>query len=177
MQPAAGPWRVVRAAFVAVVCVACSVVAHVAAGGEVPGAGTVAGVCGGVGVLAYALSGRRWTFGRLLLVLGIGQIVLHPLFDLVNPPGAAAESAGMVVAHLAAAVGLAAVMAHGDLVLWRLAAVVHALLRPLAGFAGTVVVPVAPAGSSCAVGGLDLPVPTGVELAPTGERAPPACSC
>lgn len=144
-----------------------------------PGAVTVVGVSVGVGGVAYGLSGARWTFGRLLLVLGLGQVVLHPLFDLVNPAGSAAESAVMVVAHLVVAVGLAGVMAHGDLVLWRLADVVRALLRPLADLArGVTVLPVAASGGpSSAAGRLDLPVPTGVTLAPTAERAPPAGSC
>lgn len=187
MQLAAGPWRGVRAAVVAVVCVSCSVVGHVAAGGDLPGAATLGSVWLAVAAVAYRLSAARWTFGRLLLVLGGGQVLLHPTFAVAAPashaapaPSAVAHVGGhaswvMVGGHLAAAVVLAVLLAYGDRVLWRLADVVQALLRPLArGVHGVDVVPTATSGGRVLTGHCrHLPVPLDVVVVPAAERAPP----
>lgn len=179
MQLAAGPWRGVRAAVVAVVCVSCSVLGHVAAGGGLPGAATLAGVWLAVAAVAFRLSAARWTFGRLLLVLGGGQMLLHPTFAVAGSVRVAHLGGPapwlMAGAHLAAAVVLAVVLAYGDRALWRLAHLVQALLRPLAGgVRGVGVVPTATSAGRVLVGhSHHLPVPLDAVAAPAAERAPP----
>ncbi|MQA76779.1 MAG: hypothetical protein GEU88_21225, partial [Solirubrobacterales bacterium] len=131
MHPAAGPGRALRAVVVAAVCVGCSLSAHVMAGGAAASHPMLFGTWLAVAAVAFALSGRPWTFGRLLAVLGGGQLVLHPLFDATGAPSASGSPA-MPLAHLAASLLLAVLLAHGDRALWRLCALILALLRPLA---------------------------------------------
>src|SRR5690606_14535904 len=100
----------------------------------------------------------------------------HPAFDAAAG-GRPTETSVMALAHLAVAVALAAGMARGDLVLWRIAAVVEVLLRPLAGIVHMVPATPRPAVASVPAGRLDLPLPTGVDLTPSAERAPPPRSC
>lgn len=175
MQPASAPCRLVRAFVVAAVCVGCMLSAHVLAGGMVVPARSLLLVYGAVGAVTYGLSGRRWTFGRLLVALGAAQVVLHPTFDLLAggaPMGSTDDT--MLAAHGVAALVLAAVMARGDAVLWRTAQVVAALLRPLMArlripgpVAADAILPACPTPVP------DLRVPAGLVVAPSAERAPP----
>lgn len=164
-----------RALVVAAACVGVTLSAHVFAGGMVLPPRSLLLVYAAVGAVTYAVSGRRWTFGRLLLALGAAQVVLHPAFDVLGggtPMGS--TSATMVAAHLLAAVLLAMVMARGEAVLWRTAELVAELLRPLAAVfsirgpvpAGTVL-PALPAPAP------ELRVPASLVVAPSTERAPP----
>lgn len=128
-----------RALLVAVACLAVSLFGHAVAGGMVPSPGLLGSAWAVLAIVAYLLSGRRWTFGRLLLVLGGTQSVLHPLFEYgALHDGMATESTSaalvMILAHLLAAVAVAAVFARGDTALWRLHAAVSTLLIPLATF-------------------------------------------
>lgn len=121
---------------------------------------------------AFAFAGRRWTFGRLLVVQGCGQLVLHPLFD-ASASSPAAESTLMTVAHLVATLVLAGVLAWGDRVLWRLAAAVAALAKPLRAHHALVVLPVRAASRLPVTAFTRLPAPLGVTRSPAAERAPP----
>lgn len=175
MQPASAPCRLVRAFVVAAVCVGSTLSAHVLAGGMVVPGCSLLLVYGAVGAVTYTLSGRRWTFGRLLVALGAAQVVLHPAFDLLAGGAAMGRmDTRMLVAHGVAAVGLAAVMARGDTVLWRTAQVVSALLRPLVALLH-ILVPVRTDAvvPACPAPVPDLRIPAGLVVAPGTERAPP----
>lgn len=173
MHPVAHPLRGLRAAAIAAVCVTSSLALHVAVGGAVPPVAGCLGTWAVVALLTFALSGRRWTFGRLLVVLGAGQLALHPLFEATSVGGSDAGYApsAMAVAHLVSTLVLAASLAHGERALWRLAEAIETLLRPL-----LVLVDVADLGPECW-----RPVPVVVETAasagraevPRAERAPP----
>jgi hypothetical protein len=118
--------RALRAGVVAAACTAVSVGGHQWGGGRRPGLATVAVVAGAAAVVALAGSRRRWTFGRLLAVLGIAQAGCHVLFaqadrGLVSPPGSGAASMLMLAGHALAVVSLAAFLGYGETVLWRLA--------------------------------------------------------
>jgi hypothetical protein len=89
----AGPWRHVRSLTVGAVCVALSVAGHLAGGGSPPDMAqapvAVLGLVVVTALLCLTLgwaSGRRWTFGRAALALGLGQAVLHTAFALVLVP-------------------------------------------------------------------------------------------
>lgn len=175
MPPATGPLRIVRALVVAATCVGITLSAHVFGGGMPVPARTLLPIWVAVAVLAYAASGRRWTVGRLVLVLGLAQLVLHPVFGLAGGMRPMASTdASMLAAHGAAALVLATVMARGDTVLWRTAEVVAVLLRPLAAvfrllgpIPADAVPPASPAPAP------DQRVPASLVVAPSAERAPP----
>lgn len=175
MQPASGPSRLVRALVVAAACVGITLSAHVFAGGMVVPARSLLLVYGAVCLVTYALSGRRWTLGRLLVAFGAAQVVLHPAFDLLTGgmPMASTDAA-MLAAHGVAALVLAVVLARGDVVLWRTADAVAALLRPLAALL-RVLVPVRSDVllTACPAPAPDLRIPAGLVVAPGAERAPP----
>jgi hypothetical protein len=175
MPPATGPLRIVRALVVAAACVGTTLSAHLFGGGMAPPARVLLLIWAAVALLAYAASGRRWTVGRLVLVFGLAQLVLHPVFDLAGGmrPMASTDTA-MLAAHGVAALVLAVVMARGDTVLWRTAEVIAALLRPLAAVftylspvAADAVPPAIPTPAP------DQRVPAGLVVAPSTERAPP----
>jgi len=115
----AGQLRLLRAVMVSATCVALSLTAHVVdTGFAVP----AAPVAAGLGLLVttmllilvlMALSGRRWTLGRSLVALGLGQIVLHTIFSVLfashhhrSPSGLTGE-ASMALGHAAAALLIA----------------------------------------------------------------------
>lgn len=131
MTPAALPFRVLRAAAFAVVCLGLGLGAHVLAQGmpdaESIGLGLAAGFAA-----AVPLSGRERTLGTILPLLAGVQVVLHLLFAMApdalvggHPAwhehgGGLTPSVGMLVAHAWAA-GLTAIwLARGEAALWRL---------------------------------------------------------
>jgi len=88
--------------------VALSVAGHLAGGGNPPDLAhapvAVLGLVVVTALLCLALgwaSGRRWTFGRAALALGLGQAVLHTAFALVLvPAGHPGGPASGAVPHL-----------------------------------------------------------------------------
>jgi hypothetical protein len=176
VPPATGPLRIVRALVVATACVGVTLSAHLLGGGMPVPARMLLLIWAVVSVLSYAASGRRWTVGRLVLVFGLAQLILHPVFDLAGGMRPMASmNAPMLAAHGLAALVLAAVMARGDTVLWRTAEVIAALLlSPLAAVFGLPqpvrtesVPPASPAPAP------DQRVPASLVVAPSTERAPP----
>jgi hypothetical protein len=119
-----GAARALRACVVAGACTAVSVSGHQWGGGGAPGPGGSAAVAGVAFALALAGSGRRWTFGRLLVVLGAAQAGCHALFASAAGGPASAPVSGvpsvlMVAGHALAAVLLAGFLGYGETVLWR----------------------------------------------------------
>lgn len=174
MHPVAHPLRGLRASAVAAFCVTSSLLLHVGAGGSVPPVAGYLVAWAVVAAVGYALSGRRWTFGRLLVLLGAGQLVLHPVFEYTSQGAEAGyPPTTMAVAHLAATVLLAVVLAYGERVLWRLAAAAERLMRPLLVLLdawGLV-----PAGGWRPVAvAVESAAPAGHAAVPRAERAPPA---
>ncbi|WP_052596213.1 hypothetical protein [Luteipulveratus mongoliensis] len=141
-----GAWRLARAGSFALVAVALSLTAHVAAGGSPPSVGVVAATTFGILCPATLLAGRRIGRPTMLVMLGLAQLGLHTAFERLGghaesctpsghhhaqtvtcgSSGAAAEhvSTGplMVLAHIAATVLLALLLARGEDILWALAA-------------------------------------------------------
>src|SRR4051812_41123914 len=114
----AGPWRHARSLTVGAVCVALSLAGHLAGGGPAPDpAHALVAVLAVVVVtalvcLALGWASRcRWTFGRAVLSLGLGQAVLHAAFTLVllpaGHPGGPASSAMPDMAGMAGRSGMA----------------------------------------------------------------------
>lgn len=124
-----GPLRLLRALTLSATCVALSFAAHlVGAGSGVP----VVSVVAGVGLLMTvvmltlvlaALSGRRWTLGRSLVALALGQVGMDTIFTVLltshhhNPGGvgtAVDSGASMVLAHSVAALLIGVAIAVND---------------------------------------------------------------
>lgn len=116
-DPTAGPIRLVRGALVGTGGASVSLLAHVAAGGEVPAArATTAAMLGAVG-LCWWLSDRRWTPARLVGALLVVQSVLHLLLA-----GAASHDATalMLLAHVGATAITARLLLSGECWVWDL---------------------------------------------------------
>ena len=151
-------FRLCRAAVVAGATVFLAAGGHVAAGGALPDPLIVAGILALVLVPATALAGRKISAPLMLGMLGSGQLALHWAFDAlsVSAPTAAAlaptashvhvlgalstpvaaghthpDSLPMLLAHLAATVLTAFVLARGESVLWALLAWLSPLIRLL----------------------------------------------
>ena len=97
----AGPWRHVRSLTVSATCVALSAAGHLAGGGTAPDLTHAPVAALGLGVVTTlvllvlaAASRRRWTFGRAVLALGLGQGALHLAFTLLFVPAAHPAVAG-----------------------------------------------------------------------------------
>jgi hypothetical protein len=122
----AGPLRLLRALTMSATCVALSFAAHIAGlGSGVP----VVSVVAGAGLLMItvlltlvlgALSSRRWTLGRALVALALGQVCLDAIFTVLltsthHPaPGAVGSGASMVLAHSVAALLIGVAIAVND---------------------------------------------------------------
>ncbi|WP_050671584.1 hypothetical protein [Luteipulveratus halotolerans] len=155
-----GGVRLARAATFASVAVALSATAHVTGGGGPPRVGVLGLGFGAVLAVAVLVSGRR--IGRLAMLglLAGSQIALHTTFGVLGStptgshclsgdhhaahatacePGAmaghaASGGAAMLLAHAAATLALALVLARGEQILWTLAAALGLTLptRPTA---------------------------------------------
>jgi hypothetical protein len=122
-QMYAAPWRLLRALSLSAACVSLSVAAHILGAG--PGAPIVSDVYV-VGLLSTLLltlilatfSARRWTLGRSLVALGLGQAGVHAMFSVLQSvqnsdgPVGMAGMAGMA-GGAASAGGASMVLAHG----------------------------------------------------------------
>ncbi|MET7580556.1 hypothetical protein ABZS73_12630 [Streptomyces microflavus] len=148
------PTRAARGLLCASACLLLGAVSHVAAGGQLPGAGVLALLFLALSVQgALLFGGRRRRFDVVTLVLGSTQFALHSAFHFLSAaPGGAQHSgrpaghehpmaghsgghgtdagaghvmdAGMTLAHGAATLGTALCVIHGERVLRRLAALV-----------------------------------------------------
>jgi hypothetical protein len=100
---------------VGAVCVALSVAGHLAGGGSPPDLAhapvAVLGLVVVTVLLCLALgfaSRRRWSFGRAVLALGLGQAVLHAAFALLLVPGGSpGEPASATTPGMAGMAGMA----------------------------------------------------------------------
>lgn len=139
------PLRFARAVVFSAVCVALSAFGHMLANGGAPALWTV--VTGWVAVMAVATAaaGRERSPRTIRLTLIGAQFALHRLFDLGAPPVPASHhvahsltaDAGMLLAHLTAALITAWWLARGEDLLWSVlrrlgSAVARLLPRPAA---------------------------------------------
>jgi hypothetical protein len=113
-----GPLRFLRGLTVSATCVVLSLMAHVV--GARSGMPTVS-PAGLVGLLmtivlltltTAALSGRRWTLGRALVAVAVGQVGLHAIFTVLLPSAAHNESAAMGDMTMGMAAETSTVLAH-----------------------------------------------------------------
>lgn len=110
-----GPLRFLRALIVSATCVALSLAAHLAGAGAGESGVPVVAAAGLMMAAALmtliltALSGRRWTVGRTLVALVLGQVGLNAIFTLLltsphhHDPALLGGGASMVLAHGVAA--------------------------------------------------------------------------
>jgi hypothetical protein len=128
----AGPLRLFRAFIVSATCVALSLAAHLLGAGSGAPVASVLSVAGLLittlllMLVLTAFSGRRWTVGRSLVALGLGQVGLHATFmvllaapehhgpDAMGAMAGAAGGASMTLAHAAAFLLTGVVIAVND---------------------------------------------------------------
>lgn len=159
MAVARAPFRLPRAAAVAVTALILAAAAHVMAGGELPALPVMTALTAVVALSAVMLAGRKMTAPVLAGYLGASQTGLHLAFSALSGagtpmpgmaghhPGAQAgtvgagvpvahdhlsadASLGMLGMHLAAVLLTALVMARGEAALWALAAWLRPLVDP-----------------------------------------------
>ena len=178
LAPERGLLRALRGGSVAVASTVLALTAHVAGGGSAPstGLGLVATVA--LGTAATAVADRRASVGGMFVVVGAGQLVLHGLLAALSPaahshatvpvvPGSA-----MLVAHSAAAVLTALLLARADAAVFAVARAVG-LVLPRA----TTVLAAPPAPLRFLVPPRPVPVTVRVLLARVlPRRGPPHCS-
>lgn len=125
MRPAVGSLRLVRSLVIALLCTTTAVVAHLSAGGVVPGSAVVTLFFGATAV-AWLISSRRVTTGQMVGLLVLCQICVH----LGCSMGSMTMSASMVVTHIAATALSAFALARGEAFVWRVAERLGLRLRP-----------------------------------------------
>ncbi|MGW0226919.1 hypothetical protein ACWDWO_01260 [Actinopolymorpha singaporensis] len=136
-HPGSGPPRIIRGALLAGCCTALAVLGHAGASGDPPPVAALVAGTVVVGAAFAVLADRRRAFGRILAAALVAQAVFHVLFSLAcshgyelttgttltsgSVAGALAEvSPGpvMALAHLGAAVVLAALATAGETLVW-----------------------------------------------------------
>lgn len=177
VNPGRGGWRLLRGLSLASACLTMSLTAHAAGGGAVhlsPGL-----VVGGLAlsVICVAAAESRGSFGGILSIVVVSQVVLH-LFAAAGAqhadaaPGMVGLTGAMAGHHAVAAVVVSLLLAHGDRLIWAF----WSLARlPQITVLGTPV----PGGERQAVTCRYKPVLLpGLELRLGGQacRAPPAAS-
>jgi len=134
-SPATAGWRHLRAAVVAATVVALSAAGHVLGGGHRPHPVALLLLTAVAMVPAYVGGRVQLRYGTLVALLGIGQVVVHHVLAGAGSPtpsthhvheaattASAAASPGtdtMLAGHALATLVVAALLAHGDAVLWR----------------------------------------------------------
>lgn len=110
-----GPLRLLRALILSATCVALSFGAHLVGAGSGMAVVSLVAVVGLVmvtmllAVIFAAFSSQRWTLGRSLVALALGQIALNEIFTVMlashhdQSPAGLTSGASMVVAHAVAA--------------------------------------------------------------------------
>ena len=148
-RPVRGGWRLLRAGVLGGSSVLLAVGAHLLGGGSAPSAAVVALTVCLAGLVAVSVTARRCRLPLLLTVLGVEQAGLHLLFGAASaaascsptvgsaahglhvgamcasaagPGGMAEPSLGMVLAHVAAVIATAWLLARGELWVWALVA-------------------------------------------------------
>ncbi|QSZ51442.1 MULTISPECIES: hypothetical protein [unclassified Arthrobacter] len=157
MTAARAPFRIPRAAAVAVTVLALAATAHLLAGGELPAFPVMTALTAVIALSAIMLTGRKMTVPLLAVYLGASQAALHLAFSALAGAGtprpglshhlgmaagpgsghgvvphehlSSDASPGMLGLHVAAILATALLMARGESALWALAA----WLRPLLG--------------------------------------------
>ena len=117
-SPDRGLIRVVRAGVVAACVVTLSLVAHVWAGGDVPGPVVLLGSAAAIAAYAGVLTRERLSAVELIGVLSAGQVLLHMAF--MTSGGTHAGGPAMLAGHAIAAVVLALGLARGEEAAWSL---------------------------------------------------------
>ena len=144
--PLRGRWRLLRIAALGGASMLLATGAHLGGGGRAPSLGLLFVTAFLVGLTAVTVTTRRLRFGTLLAVLGVEQLLLHELFGAAAmtptgctpalgdhaaamarcaigphaPVGFAGTDWGMLLAHVAATLATAWVLARGEQWLWRL---------------------------------------------------------
>ena len=141
-------WRAVRVVVLGATSLLLATSAHAVGGGALPAPGVLAVTAIVLGLVAVPVTGRRCRAGVLLIVLGVQQSLLHLLFtSAAAHPGCepiglasaghqlgaacamngampmpnAGPSWAMILAHAAATVATAWLLARGEARLWRTA--------------------------------------------------------
>lgn len=120
-----------RVLLLAALVVGLSLVAHGLAGGGHPGVVPLVVLTALTAVAVRPMGRREVSMPRLIGLLGVGQVVLHVVFEqcalLAFVPGAAAhhhpETTSkplMLGAHVVATLVVAVVLRHGEALVWRL---------------------------------------------------------
>jgi hypothetical protein len=118
-----GPLRFLRSLAVSTTCLVLSLTAHFSGAHS---GGPMVSVGGGLGLLLTvtlltlfmaALSGRRWTLGRSLLALTVGQAGLHVIFTALLPFSPSGEHAAMPDMALTQGASMSMVLAHAGVAL------------------------------------------------------------
>ncbi|MET9627163.1 hypothetical protein ABZX92_06840 [Lentzea sp. NPDC006480] len=122
------PLRRVRCAAVGVVTGALAVLAHSTADGHLPDAGLAFSL---VGLLTWACAGfarRELTPGRMLVLIGAGQLAMHFMMSLAASRHEHADPSRMVAAHVAATALTVVVLATAERTVLALARAVASVL-------------------------------------------------
>lgn len=155
-RPGQGGWRLLRATVLGASSMLLAATAHLAGGGQAPTAAVLIMAGCLTGLVAVSLTARRCRMPLLLTVLGLEQAGLHLLFGssataascLPSVPmshglhtgGTCVSMAGqhsmaepgllMVLAHVAALIGTAWLLARGEQWVWALVDAATAVLSP-----------------------------------------------
>jgi hypothetical protein len=153
-HPGRGLLRIGRGGLLAVCCTMLALAGHVVGGGGVPKPYALVAVAVLAGAGFCVLADRQRSFRQVFTGAVAAQAVFHLTFSLAGP-GSGAHSSGagavpgtslgpdlvMVGGHLFAAAGTAALLAHGDTVLWALVELLGLVRVPALGALPVVAVP------------------------------------
>jgi hypothetical protein len=131
LEPTSIRWRRIRGGFFAAVSAELAALGHLIGGGEFPHPSTVLAAGALVGLGAAGLARQQRGFWAILGPLAASQLLFHALFSLTGH-GGELQLGRMVVFHLIAAVGSAAVLAGGERALFRCAQILRRTVLRLA---------------------------------------------
>lgn len=178
LAPERGLLRALRGGSLAVVSTVLALTAHGAGGGSAPSTGLGLVATAALGAAATAVADRPASSRGMLVAVGAGQLVLHGLLAALSPAAhshgtaAVAPGSAMLVAHTAAAVLTALLLARADAAVFAVARAVGLVLPR----ATTVLAP-PPAPLRFVFPPRPVPVTVRVLLARAlPRRAPPHCS-
>ena len=137
--PARGVTRLLRLTCLGGGSLLLASAAHSTGGGQLPATGLMVAVALLLGCVSICVTSRRRSFGSLLALLSVEQVLLHAVFSLTShhhhladaarclfTPGGLADvlstpDAGMSVGHCSAVVATAWLLARGEAWLWTTA--------------------------------------------------------
>ncbi len=165
-------WRLLRSGIFAALTAQIAVLGHLLGGGSLPDFAAIITVTAALTFAITGLATKRRGFGSILPAMTGAQVIFHLVFSISSHHQESLTTVNMLLFHAVAAVACAALLAHGEKMLFGLFA---ALRRVLPRLLPVLIVSTTPAWTALTQGRTHIPTTALITL--TRPRRGPPVPC